>query len=70
MGPQIELLKHHRQVRADAQHLFGIGGAAVMRIALPLHRFTVKDEIPLLAVFQQVAAAQQRRFARTGRADQ
>ena len=28
MGPEIELLEHHRQVGADAQHLFGIGRPA------------------------------------------
>ena len=70
MGPQVELLEHHRQVRADAQHLFGVRRAALVAVALPPHRFALKDHLALLAVFEQVAAAQQRRFARAGRPDE
>mmetsp|Transcript_22562 Transcript_22562/g.36749 ORF Transcript_22562/g.36749 Transcript_22562/m.36749 type:complete len:215 (+) Transcript_22562:1237-1881(+) len=70
MGPQIELLKHHRQICADAQDLFGIRWAAAMVLALPAHRFPLEQHLALLAVFKQVAAPQKRRLARAGRPDQ
>ena len=36
MGPKVELLEHHRQIGANAQHLFAIARAAVMDL-LPFH---------------------------------
>ena len=68
--PQVELLEHHRQVGADAQHLLAVGGMAVQPGAAPLDRFALEHDVALLAVFQQVGAAQQRRLARSRRADQ
>jgi hypothetical protein len=35
MRPEVELLEHHREVRADAADLFGIGGAARGALAAP-----------------------------------
>ena len=70
MRPQVELLEHHRQVGADARHLRLVGRVAVMAGAAPLYRLAFKDDFALLAVFEQVGAAQQRRFSRPRRADQ
>ena len=70
MGPEVELLKDHRQVRANAQHLFWIGGDAGKTTAFPLHRFAIEQDIALLAVFQQVCTAQDGGFARSRAADQ
>ena len=70
MSPKVELLEHHRQVRADAQDLLGVRRAAVVAVALPADRFTLEQDLSLLAVFKQVAAAQQRRLAGSRRTDQ
>lgn len=70
MRPEVELLKNHRQICPDADHLRMIAGVAARTAAFPDHRFTAKKNVPLLAVFQQIRAAQKRRFARAGRADQ
>ena len=47
-----------------------VGGAAVMARAFPAHGLALEADLALLAVLQQVAAPQQRGFARPGRADQ
>ena len=65
MGPEVELLKHHRQIRADAQHLFWICGPAVVTAAFPSDRFPLEQDLPLLAVLKQVATAQQGGFSGT-----
>ena len=70
MGPQVELLEHHGQVGADAQDLLGIGRAARQPLASPDDWLALEQDFALLAVFQQVAAAQQGRFARSRRSDQ
>eukprot|EP00933_Yihiella_yeosuensis_P080183 TRINITY_DN93595_c0_g1_i1.p4 TRINITY_DN93595_c0_g1~~TRINITY_DN93595_c0_g1_i1.p4 ORF type:complete len:175 (-),score=0.62 TRINITY_DN93595_c0_g1_i1:156-680(-) len=60
MRPKVELLKHHRQVGADAQHLFGIARMSVCALAFPDHRLALEQDVALLAVFQQVGTSQQR----------
>ena len=59
MGPEVELLEYHAEVGADAQHLLGVTGAAVMAVTTPTDRLTFEHHFALLAVFQQVATAQQ-----------
>ena len=70
MGPEVELLKHHRQIGADADHLGPVRRVAVKTAAFPMDGFAFKDHVPLLAVLQQVAAAQKGRLPGPGRADQ
>ena len=64
MGPQVELLEHHRQVGADARDLIAVGRVTVMALALPVHSLALEADLALLAVLQKVAAAQKRGFAR------
>ena len=63
MGPQIKLLKDHRQIGANADDLRFVGGMAVVPGAAPQDRLSFEKNFALLAVFQQVCAAQQGRFA-------
>jgi hypothetical protein len=43
---------------------------ATQSLALPAHSLAFELDLALLAVFQKIAAAQKRGFARPGRADQ
>ena len=60
MGPQVELLEYHRQVRADAGDLAAVRRAAVQAGAFPRDRFAAEQHFALLAVLEQVRTAQQR----------
>ncbi len=59
VGPQVELLEHHRQICANADDLIFVGGTAVVAGPFPDDWFPVEQDIAALAVFQQVCAAQQ-----------
>jgi hypothetical protein len=68
--PQVELLEHHGKVGADADHLVLVGGVPVQPLALPPHRLAFEQDVALLAVLEQVAAAQKRGLARARGADE
>lgn len=70
MRPEIELLKHHRQVCADTDHLVVITGVAVSTGAFPRDGFAAEKNVTFLAVFKQVGTTQKRGFTRPRRADQ
>ena len=70
MGPEVELLEDHREVRADPQHLLRVARTPRHALALPVHRLALEEHLALLAVLQQVGAAQEGGLARAGGADE
>jgi hypothetical protein len=53
--PEVELLEHHRQVRADAGDLRPVGRVAGHALALPADGLALEQDLALLAVLEQVA---------------
>jgi hypothetical protein len=70
MRPQVELLEDHAQVGADPRHLGPVGGMPAQTLAAPADRLALEADLAVLAVLQQIGAAQQRGLARARGADQ
>jgi hypothetical protein len=70
VGPEVELLEHHRQVGPDPRDLRAVGGLPRDSLALPAHRFVLEKDLSLLAVLEEVRTAQERRLPRPGRSDE
>jgi len=63
MGPEIELLRHHAEVGANPQHLFGIRQVSPHDLPGPSYRFDLEDYVTVLAVLQKVATPQKYGFS-------
>src|SRR5690606_9219474 len=68
--PQVEVLKDEADFAAQAIDMPAVGGDQVAVLGgLELELFTGNVDLPLMGVFQQVDAAQEGGFARTGGAE-
>ncbi|MDR8859493.1 hypothetical protein FEP87_05800 [Burkholderia multivorans] len=68
--PQIEVLEHHRELRAYALQLLRIGGAQCARlVGRGAHFLAVDEDAARIRLLEEVDTAQHRAFAGAGRAD-
>jgi hypothetical protein len=68
--PQVEVLEHHRQFRADALQLLVIGHFQIAgAVGFGLDHFAVDDDLPRVRPLQKIDAAQEGALARSARAD-
>ena len=68
--PQVEMLEHHRQARAHALQLAGVGGLQrAVAAGHQLQLLAVEQDLAGVRLFQQVDAAQEGALAGTARAD-
>jgi hypothetical protein len=67
--PQVEVLKDHRQRRAEALQLLVIRDQGAAAVGAQADRLAVDADAPLVRMFQEIDAAQEGAFPRAGRAD-
>ena len=62
--PQVEMLEHHRQARAHALQLLGIGGLErAILVGNKLELFTIEQDLACMGLLEQVDATQKGTFA-------
>jgi hypothetical protein len=71
VGPQVEVLEHHRHARAQALQLRRVGGLqrAAPAVGYELQFRVAEHDAPAVRLFEQVQATQEGALARARRAD-
>jgi len=70
VAPQVEVLEHHRQSRAQALQFIRVGDMHAVAVGDHADRLAIKAHGAIVGLFEEVDAAQKGAFARAAGADQ